>query len=135
VGELRAHKNEFEALRTKVLTVTFEESDFWMKTWLAETASPFPLVVDPGQELYRLFGLFRSVWRTFSPRTLLYYTKARLSGATKEMTGSDVYQLGGDFLINRRGTIRFDHRSIDPVDRPKVAELLSLLKGDGRQGM
>ena len=38
---------------------------------------------------------------------------------------------GGDFIVDYRGTISFAHQSIDPVDRPKAAELLSLLKGDG----
>jgi hypothetical protein len=41
--------------------------------------------------------------------------------------GDDIYQSGGDFLIDRNGNILFAHRSQDPADRPAVAQLLQAL--------
>lgn len=39
--------------------------------------------------------------------------------------GEDVYQSGGDFLLDRNGNLLYAHRSQDPADRPTVATLLS----------
>ena len=36
----------------------------------------------------------------------------------------DYYQAGGDFLLNRDGTVLSAHRSHDPADRPPVSRLL-----------
>jgi hypothetical protein len=36
----------------------------------------------------------------------------------------DYFQAGGDFLLDREGTILFAHRSHDPSDRPAVKRLL-----------
>ena len=36
----------------------------------------------------------------------------------------DVYQAGGDFLLDREGNVLFAHRSKDPGDRPQVGHLL-----------
>ena len=38
--------------------------------------------------------------------------------------GDDIYQSGGDFLIDGGGNILFAHRSQNPADRPAVARLL-----------
>ncbi len=36
----------------------------------------------------------------------------------------DYFQAGGDFLVDRKGTVLFAHRSQDPSDRPSVRRLL-----------
>jgi hypothetical protein len=36
----------------------------------------------------------------------------------------DIYQSGGDFVVDREGNILFAYRSQDPADRPSAAELL-----------
>jgi len=38
--------------------------------------------------------------------------------------GADIFQSGGDFLLDRDGNVRYAHRSKDPTDRPTVTELL-----------
>jgi hypothetical protein len=39
-------------------------------------------------------------------------------------TGDDIYQAGGDFLLDSAGRVLFAHRSRDPADRPAVSRLL-----------
>ena len=39
----------------------------------------------------------------------------------------DIYQSGGDFLIDREGNILFAQRSQDPSDRPSAARLLQIV--------
>ena len=40
----------------------------------------------------------------------------------------DVYQLGGDVLIDPEGTIRLHHVSRIPIDRPSVESLLEVVR-------
>ncbi|HEY3167391.1 MAG TPA: hypothetical protein VGK57_09200, partial [Candidatus Binatia bacterium] len=63
--------------------------------------------------------------RVFSPATLKLYVKLFREGMKREDYGKDdIYQSGGDFLVDREGNILFAHRSQDPADRPSAAELL-----------
>jgi hypothetical protein len=49
-------------------------------------------------------------------------------GKKREDYGKDdIYQSGGDFLIDRDGNVLFAHRSRDPADRPTAAELLEII--------
>jgi hypothetical protein len=41
--------------------------------------------------------------------------------------GDDIYQAGGDFLLDRDGNILFAHRSQDPSDRPSASRLLEVI--------
>jgi hypothetical protein len=38
--------------------------------------------------------------------------------------GADIYQSGGDFLLDRDGNVLFAYRGKDPADRPPVSALL-----------
>jgi hypothetical protein len=41
--------------------------------------------------------------------------------------GDDIYQSGGDFLLDREGNILLAHRSQNPADRPASAQLLMVI--------
>ena len=86
----------------------------------------FPILADPERTAYHAFGLERLSWnRVFSLATLKLYLKLFRKGLVRQDYGnSDVYQSGGDFLIDRSGTILFAHRSEEPADRPSVSTLL-----------
>jgi peroxiredoxin len=87
---------------------------------------PFALLADPERRAYRALALKRFSWlRVFSPATLKLYVKLFREGMKREDYGKDdIYQSGGDFLVDREGNILFAHRSQDPADRPPVAEVL-----------
>ena len=89
----------------------------------------FPILADPERAAYHAFGLQRLSWhRVFSLATLKLYLKLLRKGLVRQDYGdSDVYQSGGDFLIDRKGTILFAHRSEDPADRPSVSTLLKAI--------
>jgi hypothetical protein len=40
---------------------------------------------------------------------------------------TDLRQLGGDFVIDREGVVRYEYRSARPEDRPGLEELLEVL--------
>jgi hypothetical protein len=50
----------------------------------------------------------------------------------KDYGKEDIYQSGGDFLIDHDGRILFAHRSRDPADRPSAERLLQVI--DSRVG-
>jgi len=84
------------------------------------------MLADPERKAYEAFALKRLSWfQVFSPAALMLYLKLLRSGMKQAgYEGDDIYQSGGDFLIDRKGNILFAHRSQDPADRPAVARLI-----------
>jgi len=126
VVQLVPHAGEISAMHTAVITLSFG-TEYWAKTWLQETGSPFRFLVDPERRAYHAYGLQSSVLRSWMPQNLWYYTKAVLQG--RELLGKrgDPHQLGGDFIIDNQGIVRLAHPSRDPTDRPSAARLLRVL--------
>jgi peroxiredoxin len=88
---------------------------------------PFPIVTDPHREGYKFFNLGRvSVWHFFRPRILFNFIKLLFRGEKiRRLTRTeDVFQLGGDFLIDRERTILHAYPSRDATDRPSVEAIL-----------
>lgn len=90
---------------------------------------PFVVLADPKRTAYDAFVLKRLSWfQVFSPATLKLYWRLRREGKKREDYGKDdIYQSGGDFLIDRDGNILFAHRSRDPADRPTARNLLEII--------
>ncbi len=88
----------------------------------------FEFLLDPERIVYRSYGLERSFARSWTLRTLWVYIKLLTSGRKWRGIQGDANQLGGDFLIDRDGTIRLAYRSHDPADRPSIEKLLELLR-------
>lgn len=92
----------------------------------------FPIVTDPHREGYKFFGLGRvSVFHFFRPRILFNFIKLLFKGEkVRRMTGTeDVFQLGGDFLIDRSRKILVAYPSQDATDRPGVETILGWRTG------
>ena len=87
---------------------------------------PFVMLADPHRDTYQAFTLNRLSWfRVFSLSTLMLYWRLVRQGKQRQDYGKeDIYQAGGDFLIDRAGKILFAHRSKEPADRPSPANLL-----------
>ena len=84
------------------------------------------MLADPERKAYQSFALKRLSWfQVFSPAALKLYWKLLRGGMKQErFQGEDIYQSGGDFLLDREGNVLFAHRSQNPADRPAVARLL-----------
>jgi hypothetical protein len=87
------------------------------------------MLADPERKAYGAFALKRLSWfQVFSPPALKLYWKLLRGGMKQERyQGEDIYQSGGDFVLDRAGNILFAHRSQDPADRPAVAQLLAAI--------
>jgi len=100
----------------------------WVKVWQEDTQAPFPLLLDQERVAYRAYGLERSMWQAWGPKNVWYYVKAVLGGRHMQSShGDDTGQMGGDFIIDAEGIMRYTHPSHDPTDRPSVDRLLSVL--------
>ncbi len=90
-----------------------------------ELELPFPVLSDASAEVYFAFGLGKGM--LIRPRTLV--AAARLVWRAKRLFRpiGDVMQVGGDFIVDGAGVVRFAHGSEDPTDRPEAPELLQLV--------
>jgi len=118
---------ELDALGVNVVAISFG-IEYWARAWLQETNSPFPVLLDPEKSSYAAYGLERSFWRSWGPRTLLYYARAVLRGQKLHGNRGDTDQLGGNFIVDAGGIVRFAYESRDPTDRPSIERLLSVLR-------
>ncbi len=125
-------KATFEHLGVRVLFITFGHA-YWAEAWRAETGVGFPILLDQARTVYRAYGLERSLRRTYSPRTLLFYAKKFLRGEGWRPARGDPRQLGGDFVVGADGRIVLAHPSRDPIDRPSVNTLLEAIRARGAE--
>jgi peroxiredoxin len=125
---VRSLKGEFERRGVAIAVVSFAEPAR-LVSYQKHHQWPFTILADPGRNAYRRFALKRLSWfRVFSPATLKLYWKLLRNGMKMSGRGKDdIYQAGGDFLLDRQGNILFEHRSQDPADRPSVARLLEVI--------
>ncbi len=88
-------------------------------------------VSDPGQELYRAFGLKQGgFWQLFGPKVLWRGLVAgwfRGHGVSKPI--ADASQMPGVFLIDR-GMVISRYRHTSAADRPSYIEICELAKRD-----
>lgn len=125
---MKSLKNEFDQRGVTVAVVSFAEPAK-LVPYQEHHQWPFTILADPQRVAYRQFALKRLSWfRVFSPATLRLYWKLLREGMKREDYGKDdIYQSGGDFLLDRDGNILFAHRSQNPSDRPSASRLLQVI--------
>ena len=118
-------KSEFDRRGVSIVVVSLAEPAK-LASYQDHHPWRFKVFSDPERKAYAAFNLKRLSWyRVFSPATLALYFKLNRQGMKQERYGGDdIYQSGGDFLVDRSGNILFAHRSRDPADRPTPARLL-----------
>ena len=131
MAQVVPHIDAIHATNTDVLTVTFG-TPYWAKVWLEETQAPMQIWLDPAKQSYETYGMTASVWASWGPKNLWYYAKALARGEKMLGNRGDTNQLGGDFIVDSNGIVRFAYPSADPTDRPPVSQLLDVLHKIGR---
>jgi len=126
-------KSEFDRRGVTIVVVSFAEP-VKLIHYQERHRWPFTILADPKRIAYRAFVLKRLSWfRVFSPATLkLYWTLRRKGMKQDAYAGDDIYQAGGDFLLDREGNIFYAHRSQDPADRPGAKRLLDAIDSFAR---
>ena len=127
MAQLCREQETLQRLNTEVLLVSFGD-ERQAGRWLEETCASFRLLLDPQRRLYDTYGLPRSITGSWNVKTLLRYAELMRAGRRWRGIQGDSTQLGGDFIIDSRGTIRLAYRSKDPTDRPAVTDVLEILR-------
>jgi len=90
---------------------------------------PYLLVYDPGRTAYRDWGLGRTglFGAMLSPALNWRYLKLLLRGERFLGLAPDMFQLGGDFVLDRVGRVQYAWRMRNNGDRAPVGQLLQEL--------
>lgn len=125
---MQSLKSEFDRRSIAIAVVSFAQPERLVR-YQEHYNWPFTMLADPDRIAYREFALNRLSWfRVFSPATLKLYWKLLRQGMKRAAYGKDdIYQSGGDFLLDPEGRILFAHRSQDPSDRPSASRLLQVI--------
>ncbi len=125
---MRHRYEEFRAAGAEVAAVSFAQSKALLP-YARDLRIPFPLLSDPGRGAYKAYGLQKgSFWTIFGPKTVWEYVKLTSRGRLFRGIQADPFQLGGDFVIDGRGILRFAYHSNDPTDRPSAERLLQAVR-------
>lgn len=124
--QLHRFRQEFDSRRTQILLLGFEGRER-SQEWLRKAHVDFPFLIDREREVYRAYGLERSILRAWHPRVLWYYFKRFIKGKGIPVFRADPAQLGADILIDREGRIHMMYSSKDSMDRPSIEYLLSAM--------
>ena len=125
---MTSSKAEFDRRDVSIVVVSFAEPAKLLR-YQEHHDWPFTILADPNRVVYQAFALKRLSWlRVFSPATLWQYLQLLGKGQKLHQYGDeDIYQGGGDFLVDREGNILFGHPGRNPADRPPVERLLKAI--------
>ena len=130
----REHLLEVAARRTeldhaRVLCVTFVEPPLLAAYERELALDGIDFYSDPARALYGALGFerasFARVW--LHPAVWARYAALIARGRRPHPPGQDVYQLGGDAVLDAGGRLRWVYGSAGPEDRPTVHQLLAAL--------
>jgi len=109
------------------VVVTFAH-DFLARSYVEDTALTWPLLIDGDRQTYSAYGMLNaSFWDIWGPKTWLVYGRELLKGRKLEKSEDDIYQRGGDVLIDPQGIVRLHHVGDGPADRPEAEQIFSIV--------
>ncbi|XP_068195543.1 peroxiredoxin-like 2C [Antennarius striatus] len=100
--------------------------------WLQETDCQYDMLLDSDRKLYEAFGLGASVKKVLNFSNMLLYAEYVADNMefprNLPSIQDDMFQLGGDFVLNKHGRVLFSYCCQSPIDRPSVDDILSTLR-------
>ncbi len=129
--QLRDDRERFEEAGAAVVLVGLGTAD--RAAWFCEAKSiPFACLADPDKAAYAAYGLrTATVTEVLRAENALRYIRLNLSSETRQRpakAGEDVLQLGGTFVVDTSGVIRYAHRNRHTGDNPPNAEVLEAIE-------
>ena len=129
---LEQHRKDLQSIGIDVLVVTFERPER-ARAYARELGVSFPILSDSERRVYRLYGLGVVGPPSHSfIRSLLDRLSATGGEPEEDSLPEEMRQLGGDFILDAEGLMRFAYCSRYPSDRPAVTLLLAILRGLAR---
>jgi hypothetical protein len=114
---------------TEVVLIAHHDPELMMSKMMHSLNLPFALLFDSTRTAYRRWGLGNVGLSAFVLRPGLYLEAARVLLRREKSLGPapDRTQMGGDFIVDRHGTLVFANRLRSFHDRAKVDDLLALI--------
>jgi len=121
--------DEVERLGAAVLLVAYDEPSLLAAKMLHDVDLPYPLLLDPEKETYARWGMGRVglTGAMLSPSLNWRYLKLLLKGHRFLGVAPDMFQLGGDFVVDTQGALVFAHRMTNNGDRATTERLFEAL--------
>ncbi len=124
---MQRQDGEFKKVGAQVIIISFSSSKA-LQPYQKIHQWGYPIFSDSQRQFYHLLGLQKGdFFQIFHPKTVMNYARYLIEGKKIEKTKEDIYQLGGDFIFDRKGVYRFGYPSQRPDDRPEVTLLLEKL--------
>jgi AhpC/TSA antioxidant enzyme len=121
---------EVAALGAAVVLIAYDRPGLLGAKMMRGLEVPYTILFDPDRVAYQRWGLGRTgpfgAW--LSPALSWRYLKLLLRGDRFLGFAPDMYQLGGDFILNGEHRITFAHRMTNNGDRAEVSVLLDELR-------
>lgn len=97
--------------------------------WLEHTGYEFDMLLDAERAAYQAFGLGSSISKVMKFKLLLHYSEMlvmnrQLPDVPPQFI-DDLFQMGGDFVLDQGGEVIYSYRCKSPVDRPSVSQILA----------
>jgi peroxiredoxin len=122
---LRDYYPAFRELNAEILVVSAAGRKP-LAVFAHELGLPFPILSDARGKAYRAFGLGQEM-ELGGPALWLAGWLAQRE-RRPYWSGSDAMHVGGDFIVDATGILRYAHSSEDPTERPEASELLRLIE-------
>jgi AhpC/TSA antioxidant enzyme len=123
-------REEIEALKAAVLLVAYDEPSLLEAKMMHHLELPFPLALDRDRTAYTAWGLGGTnlLGAMLSPSLNWRYFRLLLAGERFLGFAPDMFQLGGDFVIDADGRLAAAFRPRRPDGRPSIDTLIGAVR-------
>ncbi|XP_047467038.1 selenoprotein L isoform X1 [Mugil cephalus] len=128
IKDLEKNQTSLDAHSIQVVVVSFGCHE-GASHWLQGTGCRYDMLLDADRKMYAAFGLGASLKKVLNFGNMLLYAEYVADNMefprNLPTIQDDMFQLGGDFVLDEHGKVLFSHCCQSPIDRPTVEDILS----------
>jgi hypothetical protein len=127
LAQLEQHKDLIQAAGLKVVAVGIGEPKH-AAHWCGKLAPSAACLVNKTVDVHRAYGLSRGGFRTMlNPKLYTASFRAAAAGFSQGEATGDIAMLGGIFVVDRQGIIRYAYANEVAGDYPPIPDLLKAI--------
>ncbi|KAL4649146.1 hypothetical protein GN956_G7075 [Arapaima gigas] len=134
LAELESNQGLLDAQSVRILIVSYGSLE-GARYWLQDTGCKYDMVLDSERKVYRTFGMGSSYTKVLKFKNILRYAEFPVSNKPIPRADprlvEDMYQLGGNFILDDTGRVIYSHRCSSPLDRPPTTQILAAVGQGG----
>lgn len=121
-------RERLDQLNIKPIVISFESGGDDLASHVG-TEEVGGYYLDEDRSLYRYFGMHQAgFWDLWGLQTLWAYLRLIVRGRKLSKSTGDIYQLGGDVLLDPYSEVRFHRIAEGPGDRPDPETIFRLVE-------